>query len=145
MAGSMEGVIVHTRSLAPLLAACVVSAFLTSTGVAAAQTSNDPVAPPSDVRIFPYNHFDPTTHQLFTGEHFLRVTWKVNSPNDAGFEVWNGNAGPYDHRGTGPRDDYLDWAMPDTPTWMCVKVRSYNNAYKSAWVPAESWACAWST
>jgi hypothetical protein len=75
----------------------------------------------------------------------IKITFTDNAANETAFQFWNGNETrtvTQDTPGRGATAVYY-WGGLAPHTWMCVKVRSYNEWGASAWSPANTWACAW--
>jgi hypothetical protein len=113
----------------------------------ALSTSATFVAAPTNVRAVPGNP-----------AHSIDISFTDNSDNESGFEIWNGNdpsvgdpaaslQGASPSPGTGSTVT-RNWWMPQANSWMCVRVRAYNDdnprSY-SAWAPANGWACSYSS
>jgi hypothetical protein len=105
----------------------------------------------------------PTNVQAVPGNpangHYIVISFTDNSDNESGFEIWNGNdasigdpaaskEGTSPSPGTGGTVTW-NWWMPQANSYMCVRVRAYNDdnprSY-SAWAPANNgWACTTSS
>jgi hypothetical protein len=115
----------------------------------ALSTSTTFVAAPTNVR---------AVHGNPANGHYIVISFTDNSDNESGFEIWNGNnpsigdpaasiEGTSPSPGTGGTVTW-NWWMPQAKSWMCVRVRAYNDdnprSY-SAWAPASGWACSYSS
>jgi len=63
--------------------------------------------------------------------HDIKLTWRDNSSDEAGFEINNGVVS----RNAGANNTTYTWGGLAPGTYMCFKIRSYNNAGSSAWEP----------
>lgn len=63
--------------------------------------------------------------------HNIRLNWHDNSSNETGFEINNGVVS----RDAGANSTSYTWGGLAPGTYMCFKVRAYNNAGDSAWDP----------
>ena len=59
----------------------------------------------------------------------IRLNWRDNSNNEAGFEVNNGNVS----KTIGANTTTYTWGGLAPGTYMCFHVRAYNSAGNSAW------------
>jgi hypothetical protein len=90
---------------------------------AAGQLLASPPAAPSNVKVVPYGALD------------FYITWKSNSTNQTGFQVYNGVT----TRTVSPSAAHYLWAV-QPQTYMCFAVRAFNSSGYSAW--AGIWTCA---
>lgn len=93
-----------------------------------------PPAAPQGPRAIPYGPFH------------IKIGWVDYANNESGFEISNGSTSNYApaSSGTGATVWY-QWSVSAPNTYMCFKVRTYNDYGASAWAPANGWACASST
>jgi hypothetical protein len=73
-------------------------------------------------------------------QHDIRLNWGDNSSNETGFQINNGVVS----RDVGANSTTYTWSGLAPGTYMCFKVRAYNNAGDSAWDPNVSpwYVCA---
>ena len=64
----------------------------------------------------------------------IRVTWGDRSTNESGFEISNGS----ERKKVAKDVTALTWGGLAPNTYMCFKVRAYNAAGVSVWVPNQS-------
>jgi hypothetical protein len=63
--------------------------------------------------------------------HDIRLNWEYNSGSQTGFEINNGVVS----KDTGPDSRSYTWGGLAPGTYMCFKIRAYNNSGDSAWDP----------
>jgi len=77
----------------------------------------------------------------------IQITFVDQANNETAFQFWNGNVIRTvlaEVPGTGSTVAW-DWTGLAPHTYMCFKVRTYNDYGASAWAPANGWACTSST
>jgi Fibronectin type III domain len=67
-------------------------------------------------------------------QHDIKLTWHDNSSNEKGFQINNGVTS----RNVAANSTTYTWGGLAPGTYMCFKIRSYNSAGDSAWVPKVS-------
>lgn len=73
----------------------------------------------------------------------IRITWKDNSNNETDYQIFNGNQTRYrgtDVAGTGGTGSFV-WSGLAPGTYMCFRVRAYNEWGTSGWAPSNTYTC----
>ena len=74
----------------------------------------------------------------------IRITWTDNANNETDYQIFNGDGTRYlgkDVGGSGTTGSYT-WSGLAPGTYMCFRVRAYNEWGTSVWAPSNTYTCA---